>query len=205
MKYEWRKQEKSLYLPKAEPALVDVPLFHYFMLQGEGNPNSEAFTAAVSVLYSLSYAVKMLPKKGEPPADYYEYTLFPLEGVWDLSEEGRRKAVLDKDELRYKLMIRQPDFVTAALAADVLKRLKMTKPHPLLDKAAFGSCEDGLSVQMMHLGSYDNEAQSFARMEQYASAHGLQRLSYTHREIYISDASRTPPEKLKTVLRFRVS
>ncbi|WP_438490960.1 GyrI-like domain-containing protein [Paenibacillus sp. IHBB 3054] len=205
MKYEWKKQDKALYLPAVEPAILTVPAFPYFMLQGEGNPNSETFADAVGVLYSLAYAVKMLPKKGAAPESYYDYTVFPLEGIWDLNPEGRKKAVLDKDDLLYTLMIRQPDFVTADLAGDILEKLKTTKPHPLLHKAAFGSSEDGLSVQMLHLGSYDEEPQSFARMEQYCSEHDLQRVTHTHREIYISDARRTSPEKLKTVLRFQVS
>lgn len=205
MKYEWKKQDKALYHPPTEPVLIDVPAYPYFMLEGEGNPNSEAFAEAVGVLYSLAYAVKMLPKKGASPEDYYEYSIFPLEGIWDLSPQGRKKAVLDKDELIYTLMIRQPDFVTPDLAANIFGKLKSTKPHPLLNKASFSSSEDGLCVQMMHLGPYDEEPHSFARMEQYCAEHGLQRIAKIHREIYISDARRTSPEKLKTVLRFKVS
>lgn len=202
---EWRKQDKAIYLPAAEPALIHVPAFNYYLLRGEGNPNTSAFTEAVGILYSLSYAIRMLPKKGPEPEGYYEYTVFPLEGVWDLSEAGRQKITLDKDELVYTLMIRQPDFVTPELAAEVLEKVKRSKPHPLLHKAAFERFEDGLSVQMLHTGPYDNEPHSFARMEQYCADQGLQRLSLLHREIYISDARKAPPEKLKTVLRFKVS
>lgn len=205
MKFEWRKQDKALYLPPAEPGLIQVPAFPYFTLQGEGNPNGSAFAEAVAVLYSLSYAVKMLPKKGPAPEGYYDYTVFPLEGVWDLSEAGRRLAVLDKNELVYTLMIRQPDFMTPALAAVVLEQVKRSKPHPLLDKAVFARCEDGLSVQMTHIGSYDDEPHSFTRMEQFCAAQGLLRESLLHREIYISDARRASPEKLRTVLRFKAA
>ncbi|WP_019910098.1 GyrI-like domain-containing protein [Paenibacillus sp. HW567] len=205
MKYEWKKQDKTLYLPAAEPALITVPAHNCFMLQGEGNPNGEDFTEAVGVLYSLSYAIKMLPKKGPAPEGYYEYSIFPLEGIWDLSEQGRKEAVLNKDELVYTLMIRQPDFVTPVLAAEIIGKVKISKPHPLLNKAAFGSSEDGLSVQMLHVGPYDEEPDSFMRMEQYCKEHGLQRVSKSHREIYITDARRTQPQKMKTVLRFQVS
>jgi hypothetical protein len=205
MKYEWKKQDKALYLPPAEPGLIQVPAYNYYMLRGTGNPNADGFAEAVGVLYSLSYAVKMLPKKGPEPEGYYEYTIFPLEGVWDLSEAGRRKAVLDKDELVYTLMIRQPDFVTPELAAEVLEKVRLSKPHPLLQQAAFAGYEDGLSVQMLHIGSYDDEPQSFTRMQEYCADQGLQRLSLLHREIYISDARRIQPEKLRTVLRFKVS
>ncbi|MEK4515341.1 GyrI-like domain-containing protein [Paenibacillus sp. FSL H8-0122] len=205
MKTEWRKQDKALYLPPAEPGLIHVPAFPYFTLRGEGNPNRSAFAEAVAVLYSLSYAVKMLPRRGPAPEGYYDYTVFPLEGVWDLSEAGRRLAALDKNELVYTLMIRQPDFLTPLLAAEVLEQVKHSKPHPLLDKAVFEHCEDGLSVQMLHIGPYDDEPHSFARMEQFCTAQGLVRESLLHREIYISDARRVRPEKLRTVLRFKAA
>ncbi|MFD2879091.1 GyrI-like domain-containing protein [Paenibacillus rhizoplanae] len=198
-----KNKTKPLYLPPSEPGLIQVPAFPYFTLRGEGNPNGSAFAEAVAVLYSLSYAVKMLPRKGPAPEGYYDYTVFPLEGIWDLSEAGRRSAVLDKNELIYTLMIRQPDFVTPALAAEVLEQVKRSKPHPLLDKAVFACCEDGLSVQMLHLGPYDDEPHSFARMEQFCSTQGLLRESHLHREIYISDARRARLEKLRTVLRFK--
>ncbi len=205
MKYEWKKQDKVFYLPKNKPEAITIPSFNYFMLKGKGNPNNEAFSAAVSVLYSLSYAIKMLPKKGPAPEGYFDYTIFPLEGVWDLSEEGRKKSTLDKDELVYTVMIRQPDFVTASLAAEILERQKSLKPLPQMDKAIFDSAEDGLSVQMLHNGPYEAEPQSFAVMEQYCQENGLLRMSHTHREIYLSDARRSQPDKLRTVLRFPVS
>lgn len=205
MKVEWKKQDKAFYLPAAEPGLIEVPAYPYFLLKGEGNPNAEAFKEAVGVLYSLSYAVKMLPKKGPAPEGYYDYTIYPLEGIWDLSETGRRKTALDKDELVYTIMIRQPDFVTPALAAEIIQKTKINKPHPLLEKAAFSKVEDGLSVQMLHTGPYDDEPASFARMEQFCAGQGLRRESKLHREIYISDARRAKPEKLRTVLRFKVS
>ncbi|WP_261800028.1 GyrI-like domain-containing protein [Paenibacillus sp. PAMC21692] len=203
-KYEWKKNDKALYLPKEEPAIIEVPVFRYFMISGEGNPNYEQFREAVGVLYSLSYGVKMLPKKGEAPEGYYEYTIFPLEGVWDLAVEARGLEVLDKDKLLYTIMIRQPDFVTEPLAMDVLKTVKAKKPHVLLDKVMFGEQEEGLCLQMMHHGSYDDEAQSFAKMERYCDEHGLKRISKVHKEIYISDPRKTQADKLRTVLRFRV-
>ncbi|WP_425517494.1 GyrI-like domain-containing protein [Paenibacillus agaridevorans] len=204
VKYEWKKNDKSLYLPKEEPTIIEVPVFRYFMISGEGNPNYEPFREAVGVLYSLSYGVKMLPKKGVAPEGYYEYTIFPLEGVWDLAVEARGLEVLDKDKLLYTIMIRQPDFVTEPLAMDVLKTVKAKKPHVLLDKVIFGEQEEGLCLQMMHHGSYDDEPQSFAKMERYCDEHGLKRISKVHKEIYISDPRKTQADKLRTVLRFRV-
>lgn len=204
MKYEWKKQGKELYLPKNEPQIIDVPSMKFLTLMGKGNPNGEEFGEAIGVLYSLAYGIKMMPKKGITPEGYFEYTVFPLEGVWDLAEEARGKETLDKDSLIYTIMIRQPDFVTEELARTVLEQTKHKKPHPLLDKVSFEEIEEGLCVQMLHNGPYDNEPESFARMEQFCKEKGLERLSKIHREIYLTDARRTQPEKQKTVLRFKV-
>jgi len=204
MKYEWRKQDKELYLPKNKPETIIVPRFNFFMLNGKGNPNGEEFSEAVGVLYSLVYAVKMLPKKGITPEGYFDYTVFPLEGVWDLTEEARGLDILDKDSLIYTIMIRQPDFVTEELAQEVIKMVKLKKPHPLLDQVIFTGMEEGLCVQMLHEGPYDDEPNSFAIMEEYCEQNGLRRVSKVHREIYLSDPRKTEPSKLKTVLRFSV-
>ncbi|KGE17723.1 GyrI-like domain-containing protein [Paenibacillus wynnii] len=203
MKYEWKKQDKHLYQPKNKPEILTIPSYNYFMVSGKGNPNHEAYAEAIGVLYSLSYGVKMMPKSGKVPDGYYEYSIFPLEGVWDLSEEGKRKTALDKDELLYTIMIRQPDFVTSELADEVIEIVKRKKPHPLLEKASFSSLEEGLCIQMLHLGHYDEEPHSFAIMEQYCTDNGLQRTFHTHKEIYLNDARKTHPDKLKTVLRFK--
>jgi len=111
---------------------------------------------------------------------------------------------LDKDALVFNLMIRQPDFVTNAYASDVIEQVKKKKPHSLLDKVRFETIDEENCVQLLHLGSYDNEAQSFATMEAFAESEGLVRKYKTHREIYLSDARKTVTEKLKTILRFQV-
>ncbi len=204
MKYEWKKQDKKLYLPKDKPEIVTVPPMKFFMLAGKGNPNNEEFAEAVGVLYSLSYAVKMLPRKGITPEGYFEYTVFPLEGIWDLAPEARGLDILDKDSLIYTIMIRQPDFLTEEIAwAAVDSTMRKTK-HPLLERASFGNIEEGMCVQMLHIGPYDSEPASFSRMEEFCKTNGLKRSSKAHREIYISDARKTPAEKLQTVLRFKV-
>jgi len=204
MKYEWKKHAKELYLPKNTPELVTVPNLKFFMIDGKGNPNSEEFSEAIGVLYSLAYAIKMLPKKDIIPEGYFEYTVFPLEGIWDLAEEARALEVLDKNSLIYTIMIRQPDFVTDQLAQEVINSVKLKKPHPLFDNVSFDSIEEGLCVQMLHLGPYDDEPKSFALMEDYCAQTKLRRSTMVHREIYLTDARKTQPEKLKTVLRFKV-
>lgn len=112
MKHEWRKHEKGLYIPKKKPEVVTVPAQKFLMIDGTGNPNSKQFSERIEVLYSLSYAIRMMPKQGYTPEGYFEYTVYPLEGLWDLTDKGRKQKILDKDELLYTIMIRQPDFVT---------------------------------------------------------------------------------------------
>ena len=193
-----------MYIPKNKPEMVNVPAMKFFMINGHGNPNnSEEFSKAVEALYSLSYGIKMLPKSGEMPEGYFDYTVYPLEGVWDLDEEGRQKESLDKDHLVFTLMIRQPDFVTENMAVKIIEKIKKKKPDLLLDKVEFGTIEEGPCIQMLHQGSYDTEPQSFSTMEQFCHEKGLRRKEKTHREIYLYDARKTPPEKQKTVLRFK--
>lgn len=201
MKYEWKKQEKNLYLPGEQPALITVPKQKFFMISGEGNPNGEAFSERVSVLYALAYAVRMMPKQGYTPEGYFEYTVYPLEGVWDLTEEGRKSLTLNKDELVYTIMIRQPDFVTQEVAEKAFEITKRKKPNLLLEDAAFGVMEDGLSVQMLHTGTFDTEPESFERMKQFIASHNLERTSLQHREIYLTNVTKVEPSKNKTVLR----
>jgi len=204
MKYEWRKNDKKYYLPKNKPEIIQVPPMKFFMLDGNGNPNEEAFSEAVGVLYSLAYAVKMMPKSGEAAEGYFDYTVFPLEGIWDIDVSEGAGEVLDKDKLIYTIMIRQPEFVDAGLAKKVLDQVKKKKYNSLLEKVRFGELEDGTCVQMMHLGSYDGEPASFRLMEMFCEENGLARTEMRHREIYISDVRKTEPSKLKTVLRIKV-
>jgi hypothetical protein len=204
MKYEWRKQEKNLYIPKQKPELITVPEQKFFMIKGKGNPNGEEFAEKIGVLYSLAYAIRMMPKQGFTPEGYFEYTVYPLEGVWDLTDEGRKSEILNKDELVYRIMIRQPDFTTDDVVERAFELVRKKKPHPYLDDVLFHTMEDGLSLQMLHVGSYDNEPQSFQVMHEYAENHQLERTSFVHREIYLSDFRKVASEKLKTVLRFKV-
>ena len=204
MKYEWRKQDKALYLPIAQPTLIDVPEYSYFTLSGQGNPNDEPFGEAIGVLYSLAYGVKMLPKRAPEPPSYYDYTVFPLEGVWDLIDAAKANIPFDKNNLKYTIMIRQPDFLTDELATSVVEYVKQKKPHNLLQHVKFEHVADGLSLQMLHLGSYDDEPASFALMQQYCDDNGYIRTEKIHKEIYLTDARRTEPEKQKTTLRFAV-
>lgn len=204
MKYEWRKKEKEYYLPKSKPEVVDIKEFKFIQLRGEGNPNSEGFSEAIGVLYSLAYAIKMMPRNGIDIDGYYDYVVYPLEGLWDLKEEARGKEVLDKDKLVYTLMIRQPDFVTEEVFNKAMEIVKKKKPHRLVDNVNFESREEGKCVQMMHIGSFDDEAMTFEVMKKFCNDNNLEIKTLVHREIYISDFRKTATDKLKTVLRYRV-
>lgn len=208
MKHEWRKKEKEIYLPKTRPGIINVPEFKFLTIEGEGNPNNEFFSEYISVLYSLSYPIKMTLKKQETkPKGYSDYTVYPLEGVWDINDEAKKMFTgkINKDDLVFKLMIRQPDFVDGNFFAQMLEITKKKKPNELLNNVKFEKIEEGKCVQMLHVGSYDDERKSFKIMEEFARENNLTRLSKVHREIYLSDFRKVAPEKLKTVLRFKVN
>ena len=197
------KNEKE-YSPKLIPEIVEIPKSKYFCIKGKGNPNKPDFSERISVLYTMSYAVRMMPKNGFTPQGYFEYTVYPIEGLWDLEEEGRNSEKLLKDELIYTLMIKQPDFVDDDIFNKALEISKKKKPNKLLEEIYLDSMEDGLSVQIMHIGSYDNEPISFDLMKKFIKSNSLEIESLIHREIYISDARKVTPDKLKTILRYRV-
>lgn len=206
-KHEWRKHEKAVYLPSPAPALIDIPAYTFITVCGEGNPNSPKFSAFITALYSIAYGIKMTAKKkGRAPAGHFDYTVYPMEGVWDISDEAKKtySGVLNKDDLVFKLMIRQPDFVTEHFFRGIVALVKERSPHPLLDTVKFEEIKEGRCVQMLHVGPYDDEPGSFLKMEAFAAEQGVKRLSKVHREIYLSDFRKVPPEKLKTVLRFQV-
>ncbi|GIP56937.1 GyrI-like domain-containing protein [Paenibacillus woosongensis] len=201
-KIDYKKDFKQLYLPKTMPEIVEVPRIPFFMVNGSGDPNGEEFSMAVEALYSLSYAVRMSYKSDDVPPGYYEYTVFPLEGVWDLLD--RTKPATDKSNLKYTIMIRQPDFLTEKGFERFLEHTKKKKTNPFLEHVRFEHVEEGMCCQMMHIGSFDDEPKSFAQMEAFCEENGYIRTSKIHREIYLSDPRKTKPEKLKTVLRFLV-
>lgn len=207
-KHEWRKHEKAIYLPKSKPECIDLPAFNFLCLKGEGSPASEAFTEVIGALYSMAYGIKMLAKQlDDKPVGYFDFTVNPLEGVWDINDQAKQgfDGTVNKDDFVYQMMIRQPSFVDQTFFGQILSKVKAKKPNPLLDQIEFKSIAEGKCVQMLHLGPFEDEPASFAVMEAFAEQQGLARLSKVHREIYLSDARRVAPEKLKTVLRFNVN
>ncbi len=202
MKREWRKHEKSLYLPKASPEIIEVPELKYLVLSGEGNPNDAFFSEYIGALYAVSYAVRMSYKSSEVPEGYYEYTVYPLEGVWDFINPNLKQ--FDKNNLKFDLMIRQPDFLTEEMTQVYIESAFKKKKNPLIKAISFKVSPKEKCVQMLHLGPYDDESKSFEQMKVFCESNGLMRTSNTHREIYITDVRKTAPEKNKTVLRYGV-
>ena len=204
------KQDTLLYKPGSSPVQIEVPALTFFELAGSGRPDSPEFAEIVGTLYGMSYTVRMAPKSGLVLAGYQPFTVYPLEGIWDLSETARLAAdptaygISDKTQLVYRLMIRQPDFVNESNFPAILEHARRKKKLPLLDHVRLIRLEEGLCVQMTHIGSYDEEPASFVRMQAYCELHGLQRRDHTHREIYMSDPRRTAPEAMRTVLRWQV-
>lgn len=200
MKYEWRKAEKAIYGVKASPTLVTVPEQAFIMIDGEGNPNSSDFSERVSALYSLAYAVKMDYKKSNPELEVTDFTVYPLEGIWRQKEA----EILVKDDLVYTIMIAQPEFITREMAEKALAKVKVKKPNLHYDEIRFERMDEGNSIAMLHVGPFDDEPQTFAKMDAFCQENGLKRCMNYHREIYLNNKNRTTPQKLKTILRYRV-
>jgi hypothetical protein len=201
MKHEWRKAEKTIYLPKEHPELIRIPSYPFLCIKGVGNPNQADFQHRVEILFSLAYGIKMAPRKGILIDGYFEYTVYPLEGIWDYSDYAKQNEVWDKEHLVYTLMIRQPSFVSDKLLNQVITLKGFDDPDTLYNEVQLVQLEDGLCVQMMHTGSFDNEPKSFTKMQEYIDQQGLIRTDLRHREIYLSDFRTTEADKLKTVLR----
>lgn len=202
--FDFKKEYKEFYTPKNTPEIVTVPKANYIAVRGMGNPNHEggAYQKAVSILYAVAYTLKMSYKTDHHIEGFFEYIVPPLEGFWwqdhvDGVDSGK------KDAFRWISVIRLPDFVTKEdfdWAVDTATRKKKLD----CSSAEFLTIEEGLCVQIMHSGPFDDEPVTVAMMDQYLAANG-----YTndmndvrlHHEIYLSDARKVAPEKWKTVIR----
>lgn len=203
--FDYKKEYRDLYLPGSKPVLVQVPSMHFIMVDGQGDPNDPEFQQAVELLYGLSFTIKMSKKKGVPPPGYFEYVLPPLEGLWWI--EGGGFSFEQRDNWRWTLMIRQPEFVSLDFFQWAAGEVNKKKPALELDNVRFEAFEEGLCVQIMHKGPYASEPQTMKTMETYMVAEGFTDLvgrGGKHHEIYLSDPRRGKPENMKTVLRHPV-
>lgn len=205
MKSDWRKNEKELYFSH-KPTLLTIPSQQFITLTGQGNPNTKIFAEKISALFPLAYGIKMAIKRGalETARDYGVY---PLEGVWRSTDASSGKN-LNKDALKYKIMLRQPDFVTEALFNEIKIKTRTQKENPYFDAVQWETYEEGRVLQMIHTGPFDTEIETFKQMETFLVTHNLTKTpimaDYWHREIYLKDFRRTHPEKMQTLLRYKV-
>ena len=207
MAFDYKKEYKEFYLPKAQPQIVAVPPMNYIAVRGQGDPNEEggAYKAAIGLLYGVAFTIKM-SKHGDHRIDgYFDYVVPPLEGFW------RQPGTMgfdyaNKQRLEWISVIRLPDFVEkndfewAVETASKKKKLDCSS-------AEFLTIDEGLCVQIMHIGSYDDELATVELMDKFLAENGYENdFSGTrlHHEIYLSDARRVAPEKLKTVIRHPV-
>ena len=204
MAFDFKKEYKEYYLPKNKPEIVTVPPMKYIAVRGEGDPNAEggAYQQAIGVLYAVAYTLKMSHKTGHKIEGFFEYVVPPLEGFWQQEAPG----AIDysrKEAFRWISVIRLPDFVTQA---DFDWAVEAASKNKKLDcsRAEFLTIDEGLCVQMMHLGPFDSEPESVARMDAYLKEQGYANdfsEARMHHEIYLSDARKVPAEKWKTVIR----
>ena len=204
MAFDFKKEYKEFYLPKDTPSIVTVPSMNYLAVRGQGDPNEEggAYQQAIGLLYGVAYTIKMSKKGDHRIEGYIDYVVPPLEGFW--RQEGVTGIdYAHKERFRWISVIRLPDFVTRA-DFDWAVQEAANKKKTDFSSVEFWTYDEGLCVQCMHTGPYDDEPATVERMHRFLEEQGFapditdQRL---HHEIYLSDARKTPPEKLKTVIR----
>ncbi|WP_455529786.1 GyrI-like domain-containing protein [Ruminococcus sp.] len=204
MAFDYKKEYKEFYMPKTKPEIITVPSMNFVAVRGKGDPNEEGgeYKRALEVLYAVAYTIKMSKMTDHHIDGYFDYVVPPLEGLWKQEDmpgiDYRRKS-----DLIWTAMIRLPEFVTkaefdrAAEQASAKKKLDCSR-------AEFMSYEEGLCVQCMHIGSYDDEPATVAAMDSYAVSMGYDTDitdKRQHHEIYLSDPRKTAPEKLRSVVR----
>ena len=204
MAFDYKKEYKEFYLPKGKPEIVQVPPMNYIAVRGSGNPNEPggSYQQAMQILYAIAYTLKMSYKTDYKMEGFFEYVVPPLEGLW-WQEDAAGVDYSRKEDFRWISLIRLPDFVTERdfqWAAETASKKKGID----CSKAEFMTVAEGLCVQCMHLGPYDAEPATVAKMDAYLKEAGYRNdfsPKRLHHEIYLSDARKTPPEKLKTVIR----
>ncbi len=208
MAFDYKKEYKELYLPPKKPVIVTVPPMNFIAVRGSGDPNTEdgEYKQAMEILYGIAYAIKMSKKGSRQIEGYFDFVVPPPEGFW--WQEGVSGIdYAHKENFRWISVIRLPDFVTRE-DFDWAVREAARKKKSDFSKAEFFTYDEGLCVQCMHIGSYDDEPETVRLMNEYLDEQGYvtditdKRL---HHEIYLSDARKVPPEKLKTVIRHPIA
>lgn len=196
-KIDFKRTLKHLYNPKKAFVTVDVPEMQFIMVDGHGDPNTaQEYKDAVAALYAVAYKMKFVSKKGLEK----DYVVPPLEGLW-WAEDMETFTTREKSAWKWTMMIMTPDWITAEMFTDAVAQVRKAKNPVALDRVRLESYHEGLSVQILHIGSYDDETAVLAELHNhYIPENGLIETG-KHHEIYISDPRRVAPEKLKTILR----
>jgi hypothetical protein len=204
MAFDFKKEYKEFYMPKGKPEIVTVPKMNYIAVRGKGNPNVEdgEYKKSIELLYGIAYTIKMSKKGDHKIEGYFDYVVPPLEGFW-WQDDVDGIDYSHKENFQWISVIRVPDFVTKAdfdwAIEEATRKKKMD-----FSKVEFLEIEEGLCVQCLHSGSYDDEPATIAAMDKFIADNGYENdISDTrrHHEIYLSDARKVAPEKLKTVIR----
>jgi len=196
-KIDYKVEFKSVYAPSAKAvSVVDVPAMNFLMVDGAGNPNSvPEYGEAVTALYAVAYAIKFAVKK-QLEADF---TVMPLEGLW-WAEDMDTFITRAKEEWQWTMMVMQPNIVTPEMVQTCIEETAKKKELPALPKLRFVSYAEGTAAQIFYVGSYDDEAETIAKLHRFIEDNGYT-LAGKHHEIYLNDPRRVAPEKLKTVIR----
>ncbi|MGN1416133.1 MAG: GyrI-like domain-containing protein [Oscillospiraceae bacterium] len=206
-KLDYKKEYKDLYQPTAKPSLIEVPEMIFIAVDGKGDPNTcEEYKTAMEILYGLSFTIKMSKMNGTQPEGYFEYVVPPLEGLWH--QEGINGIDYSrKKDFIWTSMIRQPEFVTEEVFETAKAVLSKKKPGLDLSLARYMKMTEGLCVQIMHKGPYDDEPASIEKLKRFIEENGLAEDfsdKRHHHEIYLSDPRKCAPERLRTVIRHPV-
>lgn len=207
MAFDYKKEYKEFYMPRNKPGIVEVPPMNYIAVRGKGDPNVEGseYKESIGLLYAIAFTIKMSKMGDHQIVGYFDYVVPPLEGFWR-QDNVQGIDYAHKEDFQFVSVIRLPDFVTKEAfdwAIEEAARKKKTD----FSKVEFLTCEEGLCVQCMHIGPYDDEPKTVQRMHEFMTGQGYV-LDITdkrlHHEIYLSDARRVDPSRLKTVIRHPV-
>ena len=205
MAFDFKKEYKAFYLPKAQPSIITVPKMNYIAVRGHGDPNAEAgeYKQSIGLLYAIAFTIKMSKKGTHKLKGYFDFVVPPLEGFW--WQNGRNESIdyRDKSSLNFISTIRLPEFVTKEEFDWAISEATSKKKRDF-SKVEYFTYDEGECVQCMHVGPYDDEPVTVSSMHSYMDAHGyqldLQNPRY-HHEIYLNDPRKCKPENLKTVIR----
>ncbi len=197
-KVDYKKELKHLYNPSPKNVeVVEAPLLNFLKIDGEGDPNtSQSFKDATESLFSLSYTLKFMVKKGDLEIDY---GVLPLEGLW-WADDMSQFSVENKENWKWTLMIMQPEFVTNELVEEATEQVKQKKNPVALPKVRFESFDEGKAAQIMHIGPFSEEGPTIQKVHTFIEE-SRSRLRGKHHEIYLSDIRKAAPEKWKTIIR----